>query len=333
MTPMSDIAILSEVPRQLRLSAVALVLANLVPLAGVVLWEWSVSSIVILYWFENVVIGVINVLRMITASPSSFDLVELASGSAGGDGTKRAALEDALGRMNSAAIRHGLKLFVIPFFIVHYFGFCAGHGVFVFSMFGDGDGFFDDSPGMNPFGAIGRAISIFYTPLALAAAALALSHAFSFVQNFLIGAEYRRMNVRQLMVMPYGRIIVLHITIIFGGIATMALGEPLWVLVILVAVKTAVDLRLHLAEHTSRPHGAASKIPNAAPGPRATRRDGSLPRKPPAPPLVDSPSCEQCPAFRVYRDLCYDDPSRGHDHEHSDQVFCEWHLFPTVDRL
>ncbi len=57
------------------------------------------------------------------------------------------------------------------------------------------------------------------------------------------------MNVRRLMVMPYGRIIALHLTIIFGGIATMALGEPLWVLVILVAVKTAVDLKMHLTEH------------------------------------------------------------------------------------
>ena len=57
------------------------------------------------------------------------------------------------------------------------------------------------------------------------------------------------MNVRRLMVMPYGRIIALHITIIFGGIATMALGEPLWVVVILVAVKTAVDLKMHLTEH------------------------------------------------------------------------------------
>ena len=51
-------------------AAVALVLANLVPLAGVLLWEWSVSSVVILYWFENVVIGVVNVLRMTMASPA-----------------------------------------------------------------------------------------------------------------------------------------------------------------------------------------------------------------------------------------------------------------------
>lgn len=249
MTAMTDATRLSETPKQLRLSAVALVLANLIPLVGVLHWQWSVSSVVILYWFENVVIGVVNVLRMLTASPASLDLLALAKERAGNDEAKLAALEQTLGRMNVSTIQHGFKLFIIPFFIVHYFGFCAGHGVFVFSMFGDGDGYFDDSSGMNPFGAIGRAISIFSTPLAVAAGALALSHAFSFVQNYLIGGEYQRMNVRRLMVMPYGRIIALHITIIFGGFATMALGEPLSVVVILVAVKTAVDLKMHLAEH------------------------------------------------------------------------------------
>jgi hypothetical protein len=249
MTAMSDSTPQNETPRQLRLSAVALVLANLVPLAGVLYWEWSVSSVVILYWFENVVIGVINVLRMAMASPKSLDLLALAKERAGDDEAKLAAIEQALGRMNMPAIRHGLKLFLIPFFIVHYFGFCAGHGVFVFSMFGDGNDFFGESQGLNPFGVIGRAVAIFSTPLAVAASALALSHAFSFVQNYLIGREYERMNVRRLMVMPYGRIIALHMTIIFGGIATMALGEPLWVVVILVTVKTVVDLKMHLSEH------------------------------------------------------------------------------------
>lgn len=246
---MSDPVLQSETPRQLRFSALALVLANLVPLAGVLYWDWSVSSVVILYWFENVVIGVVNVLRMALASPASLDLVALARERVGNDETKLAAVEKAVEQMNIPAIRVGLKLFIIPFFIVHYFGFCAGHGVFVFSMFGDTDGFFGESRGLNPFGAIGRAVEVFSTPLAVAAGALALSHAFSFVQNYLIGGEYQRMNVRRLMIMPYGRIIALHITIILGGIVTTALGEPIWVIVILVAVKTIVDLKMHLTEH------------------------------------------------------------------------------------
>ena len=49
-------------PRRLRLTSATLLAANLVPLCGVLWWQWSVSSVIVLYWFENIVIGVINVL-------------------------------------------------------------------------------------------------------------------------------------------------------------------------------------------------------------------------------------------------------------------------------
>jgi hypothetical protein len=238
-----------DLPQQLRLSAVALVLANLVPLAGVLLWQWSVSSVVILYWFENVIIGIVNVLRMLLVSPESLDLRAMTPTKIDLTSTQAAQVNEALQRFNTPALRTGFKLFIVPFFIVHYFAFCSGHGIFVFSMFGDQDGYFSQLSGLNPLGALVRAFEIFSTPLALAAAALALSHAFSFVQNYLIGGEYRRLDLRRLMIMPYGRIVALHITIIFGGIATMMLGEPIWVLVILVVAKIAVDLKLHVAEH------------------------------------------------------------------------------------
>ena len=52
-----------------------------------------------------------------------------------------------------------------------------------------------------------------------------------------------------LMSAPYKRIIVLHLAILFGGWGVLALGSPLPVLVILVVLKTALDLKLHLKEH------------------------------------------------------------------------------------
>lgn len=134
-------------------------------------------------------------------------------------------------------------------FLVHYFGFCAGHGVFVFSMFGDSDGYFGETSGIDFFGTLGRAIEIFATPLALAATALVVSHAFSFVHNYIIGGEFRRLDPVRLMFMPYSRIVVLHIVIIAGGFVTMIFDEPIWLVVILVAVKIGVDLKLHLREH------------------------------------------------------------------------------------
>jgi hypothetical protein len=51
---------------------------------------------------------------------------------------------------------------------------------------------------------------------------------------------------------PYTRVVVLHLTILGGGWAVMALGEPQAALVVLVLVKIAVDLAAH-----RRQHGAA----------------------------------------------------------------------------
>ena len=48
-----------------RSSSAALILANLFPVAGVLLDQCGVLSLLLLYWAESVVVGVLNVLRII----------------------------------------------------------------------------------------------------------------------------------------------------------------------------------------------------------------------------------------------------------------------------
>ena len=215
-----------DTPVRLQLTSLVLMLANLAPLAGVLFFGWTVSSIIVLYWFENIVLGVVNIGRMAlcTRYPEPDD-----SAKPEFQVTSRAT--------------------AIPFFVMHYFIFCIVHGVFVFSMFPDEQGYFTGSAGADPFGALFRAVNIFATPLAFAAFALAASHVVSFFMNYVGGREYEKLDLRQVMMLPYGRIVVLHLTIIFGGMATEALGEPLLALVILVAVKTGIDLVMHRREH------------------------------------------------------------------------------------
>jgi hypothetical protein len=81
-------------------------------------------------------------------------------------------------------------------------------------------------------------------------AILAASHAFSFLSNYLYRGEFRRVRLQELMIAPYQRVVVLHVAIIFGGFAAMALGSPLWALVVLLALKIALDLRAHVKEHS-----------------------------------------------------------------------------------
>ena len=46
-------------------SVLVLLLANLVPLAGVVFFGWSVFPVMLLFWLENVVVGVFHVLKLV----------------------------------------------------------------------------------------------------------------------------------------------------------------------------------------------------------------------------------------------------------------------------
>jgi hypothetical protein len=63
---------------------VALIVANLVPLVGVLWFGWNVWAILIIYWLENGIVGLFNVLKMGRASGPE-------DGPAGGGRTGRPA--------------------------------------------------------------------------------------------------------------------------------------------------------------------------------------------------------------------------------------------------
>ena len=97
------------------LSVATLIIANLVPLFGVLFWGWSLSAVMVLYWSENVVIGLFNVLKM-----------ALAQGEAKGSSM----------RFNNQPVTAAHQIPLIIFFMVHFGMFTLGHGVFVFIFFG-----------------------------------------------------------------------------------------------------------------------------------------------------------------------------------------------------
>lgn len=225
-----------------RPSGYILVAVNLGLLLGVILLDWSVFDIVFLYWAENLVIGVINVFKMIAANP---DPLSGLTDESGKPVSRRLPAE-----YRNSAMGWAVKLFIIPFFIVHYGGFCLGHGVFVFALFNEAGEFGNDLWSALPALVTGG--------LGISLALLAASHLASFFLNYLGGGEYRRTSAAALMMRPYGRIVALHVTIILGGFLAMALGDHLLLLVVLVVLKTFVDLAMHGRERSmylDRPGG------------------------------------------------------------------------------
>jgi hypothetical protein len=79
--------------------------------------------------------------------------------------------------------------------------------------------------------------------------ALFVSHGISFVYNYLIKAEYTKIKTDVLMFSPYGRIVIMHVAVIFGAFLTAVLGSPVGILIILVGLKTSLDVIFHLRQH------------------------------------------------------------------------------------
>ena len=122
-------------------SSWTLIAVNLGLILAVVVWKWSIFDIVFLYWVENLIVGAINVLKMLFCSPNLASITNGASSEEIAALTEQAGISKQLTNTFTkwAPIRAswGAKLFLIPFFIVHYGMFCYGHGVFVFSLFSD----------------------------------------------------------------------------------------------------------------------------------------------------------------------------------------------------
>ena len=194
-------------------SLLVLGLANALPIAGVLLLGWKVFPLVLLYWLENVVVGGFNVGKLLLARPQE------------------------------PAYSVG-KLFIIPFFIFHFGMFTLVHGVFVFALFGA-----KSLPRFDSLAELPAAIRAYH--LGWGVLALVVSHGLSFYWNYFENGEYRRASLPILMVQPYARLVVLHLAVLFGGWIVLTLGSPLLALLVLVALKTAADVRAHQAErHT-----------------------------------------------------------------------------------
>ena len=76
-------------------------MTNVMPLCGAWLLDWDIFTVLLLFWFENVVIGIFNLIKMIQC-PSSVKE----------------------------------RLVTMSFFTIHYGAFCTGHLVVLFSLFG-----------------------------------------------------------------------------------------------------------------------------------------------------------------------------------------------------
>ena len=197
--------------------------------------HWDVGAIVVLYWTENLVVGLYTLLKMWVTGGTS-----------------------AIG--------------IMLFFCLHYGGFCAIHGIFVMELTRFAGEISTALPVASWPGPLVLMQKVIYfgqqildaapPEFSWAILALLLSHGASFMLLFVGQHEYRHTTVDKLMMAPYKRIAVLHIAIIAGGFLVVELGQPLGLLLALVALKIGMDIMLHNRSHRASPGTSEETVTN-----------------------------------------------------------------------
>ena len=189
---------------------------DLFPIVAIFQLGWGATALVFLYWLENLIIGLVTILRM-------------------GAVSTRQGVSGLLG-----------FLFIGAFFTFHYGMFCFVHGVFLMAFAGMSDpGSFNEGAIMNLLGfafSTGQGMTWF-------AAIILCLQLFLFVRDFLLRGSFRESEATEEMARPYGRIVVLHIALFAGFGLLVSLGEPIAGVLGLILLRTAWGVVQSVSRH------------------------------------------------------------------------------------
>jgi hypothetical protein len=207
-----------RVSEVLRRGDIAWVIAmNAIPVFAVIVFGWQALPLLLFYWIENVVVGILNVFKIVVAGVA---------------GTKT----------------HPLMLaFFLILFVLHYGAFCLLHGAAVLAMLVVGALARNEGGiGFNPVDMLAREGLTLETgsELVWSAAVLLAVHVGKFVAVWLRRRQWQQVEPNKQMFEPYGRLVVMHLTLIVAAIAVIALGEPLAAVLAMAVLKCGLELGL-----------------------------------------------------------------------------------------
>lgn len=195
------------------MSTAALVAGNLVPLFGAARLGWSLPGILVMYWIESGVIGPINALKILKA-------MRLTGSGGEGNITRGSGGSSWILALGWLAIYEFFWLFL---------------GVLVLQI--ASGGFY---LGASRTGWTGAALDV----VALGTAGLVGSQLVSFYVDYVHGRRYQTVSSLELLRDPFVRVFVLFGAITLGGVGIAIFGAPIGFLVVLVIVKTVLEVRL-----------------------------------------------------------------------------------------
>lgn len=160
---------------------------NVLTLVGVIAWDWPAGNIFLLFWCENVIIGMLSLVRVVSARGQDSDPGGLTVNGRPVRGTP---------------LRYGL------FFVLHYGLFCLVHGVFTLVV------------------GFQLGIEWTFLMLGFPVIVVALRYLVELLVTWFGHGGLRTViTSRQAMTQPYPRVIVLHVAVLIGFWLSMDFGS------------------------------------------------------------------------------------------------------------
>lgn len=183
-----------------------LVGANLIPLVGVLLWDWSLFGLLVLYWSESAIVGLFSIIDIPRRFGLSFGAV-----------------------------------FTMLFFLVHFSIFMVGHLMFLIALVQMTG--VEITGGLVQ--SLWRAITVEMSQMtfAIGFGALIISHGYEWVTASPESQEMSEKAMGRVMKKPYHRIAAMHISIIVLLFLISLMGTQVTgTLLVIILVKLLVDL-------------------------------------------------------------------------------------------
>jgi len=220
-------------PHWKRPSVVEMAAMTAIPVVGVAFFGWSGIQILLIYWSENAVIGLFNLLRLGLSKPVYESRADYLAAHPWilqhypvSEEVWRKAHDWRVSRYPS------YKEFFIPAFLGHYTFFLWTHAFLLATLVAK-----------TPAHAWWRMFEAEWSlGMALAIASLLVTHGYRFWNEDLQGRTYTRSCPFLTTIFPYRRLLILHLALLLGGLAIAFFSLPALLAVLLILLKSAFDM-------------------------------------------------------------------------------------------
>lgn len=224
---------MADRPNWKRPGVVEMATATAIPIVGIIAFGWSGIQILLLYWFENALVGVFSLLRLALSKPVYENRADYLKAHPWLLQHYPLSAEDWAIAKKLPVTRYGsYKEFFVPLFLGHYTFFLLVHAFLIATLVAK-------LPGWEWWRLFENEWSV---GLGMAVGSIAVTHGWRFWTEDLQGRRFTRSCPFLTMVYPYRRLLVLQVALLLGGLAIVKFALPAALAILLILVKAAFDM-------------------------------------------------------------------------------------------